>query len=65
VQIWNVKQVSEYLGRSESAVRNMCSRRQIPHRIVGGRRLCFIQDEINEWIMNAPGTKLNELEGLK
>jgi predicted DNA-binding transcriptional regulator AlpA len=65
MEIINVKEVSKYLKRSESSVRNMCSRRQIPHRVCGGRRLIFIKDEIDNWILGSPGTKPENLSGEK
>jgi excisionase family DNA binding protein len=63
MEIINVKEVSKYLKRSESSVRNMCSRGQIPHRMCGGRRLVFIKEEIDKWILCSPGIKPSNLIG--
>jgi predicted DNA-binding transcriptional regulator AlpA len=56
----NVNQCAEVLGRSESALRNLCSRRKIPHRKAGGR-LIFIAHEIECWIERGEGVTLDEL----
>ncbi len=53
--------LSEFLGRSSGAIRNLVMRRAIPYRKVGGR-LMFIKSEIKEWIENSPGVRLQDLE---
>jgi hypothetical protein len=57
MNLWNIKKTSEYLDRSEGAVRNLVLRRKIPFRKVGGR-LMFIEDEISRWADGSPGVKL-------
>jgi hypothetical protein len=48
-------------GRSPAAVRQLALRRRIPFRRVGGR-LCFIEAELRQWILDAPGVRLEDLE---
>jgi len=38
----------------------MVARGQIPHRKPGNRRLLFLSDEIQRWIEQAPGTRLED-----
>ena len=60
--IMNAAECGEYLGkRSAGAVRNLVMRRKIPFRKVGGR-LVFLKNEINEWVLTAPGVKLEDLK---
>ena len=54
------EEVAEFLGRSPGAVRNLVLRRGIPFRKVGGR-LLFLQNEIELWIDQAPGVRLEDL----
>jgi predicted DNA-binding transcriptional regulator AlpA len=60
-RLWHVQECAEFLGRSQSAVRNLVLRRQIPFRHVAGR-LVFFPDEIDRWIRKAPGVSLEDLE---
>jgi excisionase family DNA binding protein len=55
-----VNQCAELLGRSPSAIRNLCMRRKIPYRKPGGR-LVFLADEIEQWIKDAEGVSLEQL----
>lgn len=55
-------QVAEFLGRTEGATRNLVLRRSIPHRRAGGR-LTFIREEIDQWVEEADGVKLEDLRG--
>lgn len=54
-------QISKLLGRSEAAIRNLVMRRRIPFRRAGGR-LTFIRSEIDQWIQQADGVRLEDLE---
>ena len=56
----NAKDCAELLGRSPSAVRNLVMRRRIPFRKPAGR-LLFLRHEIETWIENAPGVKLENM----
>jgi len=56
--------LSEFLGRSSGAIRNLVMRRAIPYRKVGGR-LMFLKSEITAWIENAPGVRIEDLGGEK
>jgi excisionase family DNA binding protein len=56
-QYLNTKQLSEYLGRSEKAVRELAFRRAIPFRKPAGR-LLFIREEIDQWIELSGGFSL-------
>jgi len=60
-QIWNTKEVGEFLGRSPAAVRNLVLRRCIPYRKLAGR-LIFLKSEMEEWIHDAPGISINKLK---
>lgn len=57
-------QCADLLGRSPSAIRNLCLRRKIPYRKPGGR-LVFLADEIEQWIADAEGITLEQLKGVK
>ncbi|NIO20908.1 MAG: helix-turn-helix domain-containing protein [Candidatus Aenigmarchaeota archaeon] len=56
-----VKQLGEMIGRSPSAVRNLCLRRRVPYRKVAGR-LIFVRQEIEDWIDSAPGVRREHLD---
>ena len=60
-EIMDTKQVGKYIRRSVGAVRNLCMRRQIPYRKVAGR-LVFLRSEIDTWVKNAPGVRLEDLK---
>jgi predicted DNA-binding transcriptional regulator AlpA len=57
----NTNQLAKLINRSEPAIRNLVLRRSIPFRKVGGR-LVFIRSEIEDWIDNANGIRLEDLE---
>ena len=50
-RVMNIKQVAEYLGISEGAVRKRCQRKQLPfHR--SARRLYFSRLEVDNAILD-------------
>lgn len=51
---------AEMIGRSVHGVRGLVKRRMIPFRKPGGR-LTFIRPEIETWIENAPGIRLEHM----
>jgi hypothetical protein len=57
-------QCAELIGRSPSAIRNLCMRRKIPYRKAGGR-LVFLVHEIEGWIEQGEGISLEELRNNK
>jgi len=57
-------QCAVFLGRSPSAIRNLCMRRKIPYRKAGGR-LVFLAHEIEGWIDQGEGISLEELRNNK
>jgi hypothetical protein len=60
-QYLTVIQCAELIGRSPSALRNLCMRRKIPYRKAGGR-LVFLAHEIQSWVEQGPGLKLEDLK---
>ncbi|MBW2110643.1 MAG: helix-turn-helix domain-containing protein [Deltaproteobacteria bacterium] len=52
--------VARLINRSPAAIRNLVMRRRIPFRKPGGR-LLFIRSEIERWINDAPGVRLDDL----
>ena len=60
MNLLNVDELSKYLKRSPSAIRNLVMRRQIPFRKVAGR-LIFFQEEIDKWLLEAQGITLEEM----
>lgn len=60
-KLWNTSEVALFLGRSEGAIRNLVLRRAIPFRKPAGR-LAFLNNEIRQWIDQAPGVRLEDLE---
>jgi excisionase family DNA binding protein len=59
-QFLTVFEVSELLGRSPSAIRNLVMRKRIPYRKLAGR-LIFFPEEIETWITRAEGLEINEV----
>ena len=57
----NTDQTSNYIGRSPGAIRNLVMRRKIPYRKVAGR-LVFLKDEIDKWLIQAPGVTFEDLQ---
>jgi predicted DNA-binding transcriptional regulator AlpA len=55
------KDCAEFIGRSAGAVRNLVLRRAIPHRKPAGR-LVFLRSEIEAWIDNAPGKRIEDFK---
>ena len=60
-EIMNAGECGEYIGKTDGAIRNLTMRREIPFRKVAGR-LVFLKSEIDEWIENSPGVRLEDLE---
>lgn len=56
----NVRELSQYIKRSEGAIRNLVLRRQIPFRKPSGR-LIFSKEEIDLWIQKSEGISIEEL----
>lgn len=46
----DIKETSEYLRLSESALYKMTSRNEIPFYKPGGKKIYFKRSELNEWI---------------
>ena len=59
-KFFRTSHTAEYLTSTEGAIRNLVLRRKIPFRKAAGR-LFFIKDEIEKWIEEAPGVRLQEL----
>ena len=60
MKLLSTKQLSDFIQRTEPAIRNLVMRRKIPFRKVGGR-LMFIQSEIEKWVLDSPGVRLEEV----
>jgi hypothetical protein len=56
----NSKETGEILGTSPAAIRNLVLRRKIPFRKPAGR-LIFIRTEIEQWIMDSPGVRPEDI----
>ena len=57
-----VNDLSKMIGRSPGAIRNLVLRRRIPYRKPAGR-LLFLAEEIDRWIDQAVGVRVEDLEG--
>jgi len=57
----SIKELCAYIHRSPGAVRNLVLRRAIPYRKPAGR-LLFLKEEIDRWVMGAPGSRLEDIE---
>ncbi len=57
----SVKELCDYIHRTPGAVRNLVLRGTIPYRKPAGR-LLFLKDEIDRWVREAPGRKLEDVE---
>jgi hypothetical protein len=55
----DTEECAKLIGRTPGAVRNLVLRGIIPYRKPAGR-LIFVRPEIEAWIENAPGKRLNE-----
>jgi len=55
-----VKEISDYLKRSQGAIRNLVLRRAIPYRKPAGR-LLFDKEEIDQWVKGSEGISLEDL----
>ena len=62
IEILTLKEICALLKRKPSAVRSLVARHQLPFRRLGGRRIVFLRDEINEWILAAPGLTLEQMK---
>ena len=60
--VLTVYQLSQLIGRSPAAIRNLVMRRKIPYRKPGGR-LVFLEEEIEEWIDQSEGVRLEDIGG--
>ncbi len=60
-QLLAAPDVAKMLGRSESAIRQMTFRRELPFRKLG-RRVVYFESEIMAVIESAPGLRPNEIE---
>lgn len=56
-----VNELSLLIGRTPGAIRNLVLRRRIPYRKPGGR-LLFLAEEIFQWIDQAKGVRVEDLE---
>jgi excisionase family DNA binding protein len=56
-----VKELSEYLKLSNSAIYKLTSSSQIPH-YKGGKRLYFKKEDIDEWIFSNRIKTINDIE---
>jgi hypothetical protein len=57
---YTVNDLSKLIGRSPGAIRNLVLRRRIPFRKPAGR-LLFLAEEIDRWIDQAEGVKLEDI----
>jgi excisionase family DNA binding protein len=55
-----IYELSEYLGRSPGAIRNLVMRKRIPYRKLAGR-LIFLPEELEVWIDESKGAKVDEV----
>jgi excisionase family DNA binding protein len=60
-QYMTVDELALYIKRSRGAIRNLVLRRVIPYRKPAGR-LIFLKEEIDQWVQDAPGKKLEEIQ---
>jgi excisionase family DNA binding protein len=60
VIILSTTEAADLLRRSPAAVRNLVMRRAIPYRKPGGR-LVFLKEELERWIRESPGVKIDDL----
>jgi len=59
-RLMTVEEAATMLGRTPHAVYRMAARRQLPYR-KAGRRLVFVQSELQAFISALPGVTLDEL----
>jgi len=56
---FTTKQLSQYIGRSPQAIRDLVCRKAIPYRKPAGR-LLFKKDEIDRWIDMSGGLTIEK-----
>ena len=61
-KLLNVEEAAEMLGRTLHGIYRLVERRQIPFR-KDGRRVMFVESELEQHIANLPGTRLDDVIG--
>lgn len=56
------KELSKYLGLSESYIRKMTHNREIPHYKPMGKNLYFCREEIDEWVLQSRISTIDEIK---
>jgi excisionase family DNA binding protein len=59
--VLSVRQVAEFLGRSEQAVYKLVYRKQLPYRKLGGK-VIFIRKELEQYLDQLSGLTVEEIE---
>ncbi len=57
--VLDVRGASQFMNQTERATRGQIARGLLPHRRLGGK-IVFIRSELQEFVMNLPGTSLAE-----
>jgi excisionase family DNA binding protein len=61
-ELMTLEEVCAYLKRKPAAVRSLVARGQLPYRKLGGRRIVFLRDELDRWILSSPGLTLEQMK---
>jgi len=63
-RLLTVEEAATMLGRTPHAIYRMAARRQLPYR-KSGRRLVFMQSELQEFVRTLPGVTFEEVAHTK
>lgn len=58
----SVREASEYLDVSESAIHKLTSKREIPHFKPGGKKIYFKKSDLDNWILSGKVETTEDLE---
>ena len=59
MKLRNLEEGAEKARRTPKSMRNLVNRKQIPFRKIKGR-IFFIEEELDQWILNSPGFTLED-----
>lgn len=57
-----LEEAAEYLQLSKSRLYKMTSSKEINFYVPGGKKIYFLKDELDEWILSGKVTSIGELE---
>ncbi len=62
LEILDTKEVCEYLKISKSSLYKMTSKKKIPFTKPNGKKMYFLKEDLNNWILSNKSKSTEELE---